>query len=114
MLINTTQPSSFSKLITILYANSHQTPIHTTTPQKHRATSLPQPLHYPSLLSLSSLSNRILKSPSHQVTKLFCCVVALLFSASVPEPFSKRQKMQKLRAIKKPLLKRLNLGNKKA
>ena len=43
MLINTTQLSSFSEQNAILYANSHQTPIHTTTPQKHQVTSLPQP-----------------------------------------------------------------------
>ena len=43
MLFNTTQLSSFSEQNTILRANSHQTPIHTTTPRKHQATSLPQP-----------------------------------------------------------------------
>ena len=89
MLFNTTQPSSFSEQNTILCANSHKTPIHATTPQKHQATSLPQPT-----------ITIITQQPHTQVTKLFCCVVALLFSASVPEPFSKRQKMQKLRAIK--------------
>lgn len=101
MLINTTQPSSFGKLNTILCANSHETLIHTTTPQKHQATSLPQP----------TIITQWLRT---KATKLLCYIVALLFSASVPEPFSKRPKMQKLRVIKKPLLKRLNLGNKKA